>query len=107
MAEGHRPDLSKSFQDAVNPRPFLLWKERAGKRSRDLCRIVSFKNTDILSLCHKGTAPRCIHYFFPGSSAHTHTHQTHTNTHTHSHIEYPYYWKVNQANNNSLYLQEN
>lgn len=83
MAEGRWPDLSKSFQDAVNPRPFLSWKERAGKRSRELSRIVSFKNTDILSLCPKNTAPRCICCFFPGSSAHTY--QTHTNTHTQSH----------------------
>ena len=85
MAEGHQPDLSKSFQDAVNPRPFLSWKERAGKRSRDPSRIVSFKNTDILSLCPKGTAPRCICYFFL-APLHTHTHQTHTHTrHTQSH----------------------
>lgn len=106
---GHRPDLSKSFQDAVNPRPFLSWKERAGKRSRDLSRIASFKNTDIISLCPKSTTPRCICCFFPGSSAHTHTytHKPDTHKHTRSHIEYPRYWKVNQANNNFLNLQEN
>lgn len=77
MAEGRWPDLSKSFQDAVNPRPFLSWKERAGKRSRELSRIVSFKNTDILSLCPKNAAPRYISCFFPGSSAHTHIPDTH------------------------------